>query len=123
MTLLPSVAVLCCLSLAAANWCQYGGFSVSGVRVSTGVVKRNGTQLFTGRFGDRIVASSIVSEDGSIVYLGSEASDGYVYALDAKTGAQLWKTGTRVGAVDGSPGASPPRSCIAMPLVFLHYCV
>src|SRR5256885_8041715 len=48
--------------------------------------------------GDRIVSSPVI--DNNRIYFGSD--DGNIYAVDAETGRQIWKRGTK-GPVSSTP--------------------
>ena len=54
-------------------------------------ISKEGRTLWMHSLGTGKIASIALSQDGKIAYLGEKSPDGYLYALDTKTGDILWK--------------------------------
>ena len=87
-----ALMVACCASLVGADWPTYLATpSRSGTAADTGISASSAPQLtvrWTYKTGGTVAASATVVN--SVVYVGSW--DGYEYALNATTGALLWRT-------------------------------
>jgi outer membrane protein assembly factor BamB len=115
----PVLAIFAVLVLSAADWPTYlGDVSRSGAGTDTTLTTANAaqlTKLWNFTTGGVIAASASVATEvingtsTPVVYVGSW--DGFEYALNANTGAQIWKT--NLGITSSTQCKAPPSAGIS----------
>src|SRR5206468_1191512 len=108
------LAVLASAAAIAADWPQWRGPDRTGVSRETGLLKSwpaGGPRLAwkaTG-LGEGYTAPSIAN--GRIYGMGLRGNEEVVWALDERTGKEVWHTPIAAGAhLDGQQGGNGPRA-------------
>jgi outer membrane protein assembly factor BamB len=106
--------LLAAVSLQAADWPQWRGIDRTGISRETGLLKswpEGGPKLaWTGRnLGEGHSTPSVSA--GKIYGMGLRGEDEVVWALDEKSGKELWSTRIGAGAqLQGQQGGNGPRA-------------
>src|SRR5947207_9419966 len=92
---LPQLLLIASLALTAADWPQWRGPDRSGVSKETGLLKawpKDGPPLLWtyAEGGSGYSAPAVVGD--RLFCMGGRGDSEFVYALDVKTGKQLWAT-------------------------------
>jgi outer membrane protein assembly factor BamB len=103
--------VLLSFSAFSADWMQWRGQNHDGVSTETGLLKEwggNGPKLLWKAEELGVGYSNLTFADGKIFSMGDFGNQGVIYALDEKTGKEVWslKVGRSGGTYEG-PRCTP----------------